>query len=105
MRPNGQNQSQDPYLIGQQPRIPREIQLVSAFYQNRKNLYAEIVAVEEALLVCEKEDTRALENARDWLRGKLADSGPGFAKAMVRAAPLIREGFEQAFENLLQAVE
>lgn len=103
MRPNGQEQ-QDPYLIGQ-PRIPREIQLVSAFYQNRKNLYAEIEAVEEALLVCEKEETAALEDARKWLREKLAETGPGFARAMVRAAPLIREGFEQAFESLMRAVE
>ena len=94
----------EPVLLGQ-PRIPQEIQLASAFFQNRKNLRSEIEALEDALSCCAPEEKAALEETLAWMRSRLAETGPAYARAMGRAAPLIREGFEGVFQGLVRASE
>jgi hypothetical protein len=94
----------EPVLLGQ-PRVPEEIQLVAAFYQNRKLLKGEIEVLEEGLTCCSQEEKPALEEALAWLRSKLVETGPAFARAISRAAPMIREGFQTTFENLTRATE
>ena len=98
------DRSPEPLLLGQ-PRVTQEIQLVGALYQNRKNLRGEIEAVEEALTCCTDEEKPVFEEAVAWMRAKLAETGPVYARAMVKAVPLVREGFETSFDALTRAAE
>jgi|SRR5579871_3926215 len=113
MRPNGLNgvngMTAEQLLRAAQPappRQPRDIEILNAFLMNRATLKSQIATAEEALaFTTSEEEKRVLAEYAAWIRAKLEENGPVFAKAVARAVPLLREGIGQGLVNMARAVE